>query len=164
MAFFAVPLAMTAGRAALSFGARAIAPTIERTLMPVATSVAREVTREAGMAAAQVVGQSAVDQISSTINSATSGPITQAVGAIVTTGANTAMSIASGDIVGAARGVVQMQDNEARLTQAVYSGLTRTDGETHAQTVQNSTNRPEREKLTAERTSTSDVTGCPCFG
>jgi hypothetical protein len=24
--------------------------------------------------------------------------------------------------------------------------------------------RPEREKLTAERTSTSDVTGCPCFG
>lgn len=130
---------MTAGRAALSFGARAIAPTIERTLMPVATSVAREVTREAGVAAAQVVGQSAVDQISSTINSATSGPIGQAVGAVVTQAGSTAVALASGDVVGVVRGTVQQTVNQVHLAQAVYTGLTTADGETHAQTVQNST-------------------------
>ena len=140
MAFLAIPFAMTAGRAALSFGARAIAPTIERTLMPVATSVAREVTREAGVVAAQVVGQSAVDQISSTVHSATSGPIGQAASAVVTQAGSTAVALVSGDVVGVVRGTVQQTVNQVHLAQAVYTGLTTADGETHAQTVQNSTN------------------------
>ena len=108
--------------------------------MPVATSVAREVTREAGMAAAQVVGQSAVDQISSTVHSATSGPIGQAASAVVTQAGSTAVALASGDVVGVVRGTVQQTVNEVHLAQAVYTGLTTADGETHAQTVQNSTN------------------------
>jgi hypothetical protein len=140
MAFLAIPFAMTAGRAALSFGARAIAPVVERTLMPVATSVAREVTREAGMAVAQVVGQSAVDQISSTIHNTTSGPIGQAVGAVVTQAGSTAVAMASGDVVGVVRGTVNQVNNQVHLAQAVYTGLTTTSGSTHAETVQNSTN------------------------
>jgi hypothetical protein len=131
MAFLAIPFAMTAGRAALSFGARAIAPTIERTLMPVATSVAREVTREAGVVAAQVVGQSAVDQISSTVHSATSGPIGQAASAVVTQAGSTAVALVSGDVVGVVRGTVQQTVNQVHLAQAVYTGLTTADGETH---------------------------------
>lgn len=126
--FLAVPFAMTAGRAALSFGARAVASTVERAVVPVATTVAREVTREAGMVAAQVVGQQAVDQISSTINSTTSGPIGQAVGAVVTQAGTTALAMASGDVVGVVRGTVQQTVNQVHLAQAVTSGLLRSGG------------------------------------
>lgn len=97
------------------------------------------------MVAAQVVGQSAVDQISSTINSATSGPIGQAVGAVVTQAGSTAVALASGDVVGVVRGTVQQTVNQVHLAQAVYTGLTTADGETHAQTVQNSTNTQVRD-------------------
>ena len=92
------------------------------------------------MAAAQVVGQSAVDQISSTIHSTTSGPIGQAVGAVVTQAGSTAVAMASGDVVGVVRGTVQQTMNQVHLAQAVYTGLTTTSGSTHAETVQNSTN------------------------
>ena len=91
------------------------------------------------MAAAQVIGQSAVDQISSTIHSTTSGPIGQAVGAVVTQAGSTAVAMASGDVVGVVRGTVQQTMNQVHLAQAVYTGLTTTSGSTHAETVQNST-------------------------
>ena len=89
MAFIG-PFVAMAGRTALGGVARAGLATAERAVMPLASSVAREVSREAGMAAAQVVGQSAVDHISSTIHNTTSGPIGQAVGAVVTQAGSTA--------------------------------------------------------------------------
>jgi hypothetical protein len=92
------------------------------------------------MAAAQVVGQSTVDHISSTIHNTSSGPIGQAVGAVVTQGASTAMAMASGDVIGVVRGTVQQTVNQVHLAQAVYTGITTTSGSTHAETVQNSTN------------------------
>ena len=137
---FVGPFVAMAGRTALGGMARAGLATVERAVMPLATSVAREITQEAGMAAAQVIGQSAVDQISSTINSTTSGPIGQAVGAVVTQAGSTAVAMASGDVIGVVRGTVNQVSNQVHLAQAVYTGLTRTDGETHAETVQNSTN------------------------
>lgn len=92
------------------------------------------------MAAAQVVGQSAVDQISSTIHNTTSGPIGQAVGAVVTQAGSTAMAMATGDVVGVVRGTVNQVSNQVHLAQAVYTGITTTSGSTHSETVQNSTN------------------------
>ena len=80
------------------------------------------------MAAAQVIGQSAVDQISSTIHSTTSGPIGQAVGAVVTQAGSTAVAMASGDVVGVVRGTVQQTMNQVHLAQAVTGGLLRSGG------------------------------------
>ena len=107
----------------LSFVARPAISFAERSVAPLATSVAREVTREAGMAAAQVVGQQAVDQISSTINSTTSGPLGQAVGAVVSTAAQGHLALMSGDIVGMVQGSAQQIQNNLHLAQVVTSGL-----------------------------------------
>jgi len=92
------------------------------------------------MAAAQVIGQSAVDQISSTVHNTTSGPIGQAVGAVVTQAGSTAVAMASGDVIGVVRGTANQVSNQVHLAQAVYTGITTTSGSTHAETVQNSTN------------------------
>lgn len=111
-----------AGRV-LSFAARPAIGFVERSVAPLATSVVREVTREAGMAAAQIVGQQAVDQISSTIHSTTSGPLGQALGAVVSTAAQNHLALMSGDIVGMVQGSAHSIQNNLHLAQVVTSGL-----------------------------------------
>ena len=112
----------------LAFVARPAIAAVERVVAPVASNVARTVLEGAGQAAAQVVGQQAVDTLTTTLHGVSSNPVIEAAGSIVSTAAQTSLAVVSMDPVGVVRGSIQQTQNWAHLAGAVTSGLVRPGG------------------------------------
>lgn len=123
--------ALSVARAGVSAAARTVTTAVERTVAPVVTRVVTEITQEAAQAVATIAGQEVVDQITSTINGATSSPLGQAASAIVSQGLASQWALMTGDFVGVAQAGYNVLQNDINLGRALLT----TFGSTNAETV-----------------------------